>query len=138
MWYQVLYIPDHEEIKNSAPKPSPPKSSPPKLNLSQSEQQLASSIESEGTLRSSSMSQPLPESTSSTGPPVEEQLHQEVAEKEESPLPFNRDAEYFEEITDTHMVLVSRYISDDQVLCVRHLSHLSCWYVCRVVLTATS
>ena len=111
MWYQVLYIPDPEEIKDSAPEPSPPKSSPP---LSQSEQQLASSIESEGTLRSSSVSQPLPESVSSSGPPAQEQLHEQVAE-EESPLPFNRDAEYFEEITDTHMVLVSRYISDDQV-----------------------
>jgi hypothetical protein len=66
-------------------------------------------VESEGTVRSSSVTQPLPDLDSPTIP-------REEKKREQSPvLPFNRDGEYFEEVTENHMVLVSRYISDDQV-----------------------
>lgn len=105
IWPQVLYIPDQDEIARSAPK-----SAPPQLQLPSSDQML-SSVESEGTIRSSSVSQPLPDPDPSTVP-----QGGEVAEGGESPvLPYNRDGEYFEEVTENHMVLISRYISDDQV-----------------------
>lgn len=104
----MLYIPDQDEIARSAPK-----SAPLQLNLSSSSSDhFPSSVESEGTIRSSSVSQPLPD-------PQEEESRAEggesPAEGGESPVePYNRD-ELFEEVTDSHMVLVSRYISDDQV-----------------------
>lgn len=104
----MLYIPDQDEIARSAPK-----SAPPQLNLNTSDH-FASSVESEGTIRSSSVSQPLPETISQVEE-VAEAGEGEVVEVGESPVLSPQKEEFFEEVTENHMVLVSRYISDDQV-----------------------
>lgn len=114
---QVLYIPDQDEIARSAPK-----SAPPSVSLCSSDQ-FPGSVDSQETLRSASVSNPLPE----VCPPdlddgKREDAFEEEGEREEGESgeqvisPSNsKDEELFEEVADTHIVLVARYISDDQV-----------------------
>ena len=118
MCVQVLYIPDQDEIARSAPK-----SAPPNFNLSSSNH-FAGSIDSQDTLRSSSVSNPLPETSTPSAPVLEDSKTADVFEKEGaekgegadlvSPSSTNSQG-FFEEVADTHIVLLSKYISDDQV-----------------------
>lgn len=94
----MLYIPDHDEIARSAP----PKTTPLQPT---SLEQFHSSVESEGTVRSSSVSQ-----TRDCG---DQESSRESEERGGGCT--DKEQELFEEVTDSHMVLVSRYISDDQV-----------------------
>lgn len=157
----MLYIPDVEEIACSAPK-----SAPPNITGPPSAEHLPGSTDSQETLHSSSLSQPFPEddpeqqstkerlskekstekSTEKSGGEIATEQHSgERAPTEEppgmqdtiaSPLVINEDAGMFEEVEDTHMVLLSRYISDDQVSEIATF-RVALFCVCRVVFMAT-
>lgn len=125
MYTQVLYIPDQDEIARSAPK-----SAPPHLTLTSSGQ-FPGSVDSEDTLRSSSVSGPLPDGNQEGGEEGEgegqeskcEDKAEEEKNGEEAFSPStSKGHELFEEVADTHIVVVSRYISDDQVPFVCPLS----------------
>ncbi len=117
----MLYIPDQEAVVHSSPKPAPPP-----VSVSPS-QQPPSSVESEGTVLSSSISQPLPDSSpllhhgqgsSQLLPDSSPLIHRHGSSEEMfqgDSGPGSGEDELFEEVTDSHMVLISRYISDDQV-----------------------
>lgn len=124
----MLYVPDHDEIARSAPKSAPASVS----TSTPSNDQLPGSMDSQETLGSGSISHPLPDSSPATTDmkAMDEEVFEEREEeggggeseveaeaREEGVLPPYSDEpqELFEEVTDTHVVLVSRYISDDQV-----------------------
>ena len=142
---QVLYVPDQDELARSTPpKPAPPcpKPAPPRLRHLSDSQQLHSSVESQGTLRSSSVSQPPNPTPQGEGgeDEGEEQGKEGGAEEEPSTTSLDNCGELFEEVAESHIVLVTRYISDDQVCSV--VSHLSSLHTlpppCRGVFMATS
>ena len=116
---QVLYVPDNDELDRSLPKSAPPNLTHPNLET------LTSSVESENIVRSSSLSYHLPESNT--------EFEQEGDVMVESGTIHDTN-EVFEEVTSTHLVLVSRYISDDQVKWMTHAKlHFSGLYLSRAV-----
>ena len=102
-------MPDQDEIARSAPK-----SAPPQISRLSGSEQLQSSVDSEGTLRSSSVSHP-PDHTLQSRGVAEKEAETGEMEGEPSSTSLQAPDEVFEEIAETHVVLRSRYISDDQV-----------------------
>lgn len=97
---QVLYVPDQDEMARSAPK-----SAPPNISVTHFEQ-FQGSVDSQDTL----VSHPPPESSSI--PQHQAESKSGAREREED---SHKGQRFLEEVADTHMLLVSRYISDDQV-----------------------
>ncbi len=103
-------MPDQDEIARSAPK-----SAPPQVTSVSGAEQFQGSVESEGTLRSSSVSQPLGPTLHSEGV-AEGEGEEGGMESEPSTTSVERTQDqFFEEVAESHIVLMSRYISDDQV-----------------------
>ena len=112
----MLYVPDHDEIARSTPKSAPP-------SFNKSFPELPSSVESEGTLTNSSIGHVL--ETSSQGDEDQGRKEEGVISSTPPPPPSaTTNRRMSEEVTDNHIVVYSKYISDDQVGFIVHSHHV--------------